>query len=84
MSDANNPPIFTGPGSPRDVPPQPGDHGIDPYNSAVPAPIREELLKPDPVALETSAKELKDGTNQSPQCGATNIRQDCHVPQYRR
>src|SRR5215510_15537104 len=71
----NLPPKFTGPGSPQDVPPQPGETGIDPYNSAIPAPVREELLKPDPVALDTSAKELKDGTNQCPQCGATDIRQ---------
>jgi len=75
MSSDNTPPKFTGPGSPQDVPPLPGDVGIDPYNSAVPAPIREELLKPDPVALDTEAKELKDGTNQCPRCGATDIRQ---------
>jgi hypothetical protein len=72
MSDSNNP-KFTGPGSPRDVPPLPGEHGFDPYN--MPAPVREEVLKPDPVALDTSAKELKDGANQCPRCGATDFRQ---------
>jgi hypothetical protein len=73
MSDANNPPKFTGPGSPQDVPPRSGELGIDP--STLPKPIREELLKPDPVALDTAAKELKDGTNQCPKCGATDVRQ---------
>jgi DNA-directed RNA polymerase subunit RPC12/RpoP len=64
---------FTGPGSPQDVPPQPGDVGGDPYN--LPGPIREELLKPDPVAIDTSAEELKDGLNQCPKCGSTDVRQ---------
>ncbi len=73
MSDANNPPKFTGPGSPRDVPPLPGDLGVDPYN--LPPPVRDEVLKPDPVALDTAAKELKDGTNQCPKCGSTDVRQ---------
>jgi hypothetical protein len=73
MSNEKLPPKFTGPGSPQDVPPQPGELGVDPYN--LPPPIRRELLKPDPVALDTAAKELKDGTNQCPQCGATDIRQ---------
>ena len=72
MSNDNSPPRFTGPGSPQDVPPKPGELGVDPYN--MPAPVREELLKPDPVALDTSAEELKDGTNQCPKCGATDIR----------
>jgi hypothetical protein len=72
MSNDNSPPRFTGPGSPQDVPPKPGELGVDPYN--MPAPVREELLKPDPVALDTTAEELKDGTNQCPKCGATDIR----------
>jgi DNA-directed RNA polymerase subunit RPC12/RpoP len=73
MSDSNNPPKFTGPGSPQDVPPLPGELGFDPYN--LPTPIRKEILKPDPVALDTNAKELKDGLNQCPKCGSTDIRQ---------
>jgi hypothetical protein len=70
---SSNPPKFTGPGSPQDVPPQPGELGVDPYN--LPGPIRDELVKPDPVAIDTNATELKDGTNQCPQCGATDFRQ---------
>ena len=70
MSDANKP-KFTGPGSPQDVPPPPGDLGGDPYN--LPPPIRDELLKPDPVALDTASPELKDGLNRCPKCGATDI-----------
>ena len=53
MSNDNIPPKFTGPGSPRDVPPRPGELGVDPYN--LPPPVRDELLKPDPVALDTQA-----------------------------
>jgi hypothetical protein len=63
---------YTGPGSPQDVPPAPGDLGVDPYN--LPPPVRDELLKPDPVAIDTKAAELKDGLNQCPRCGATDIR----------
>jgi hypothetical protein len=73
MSIDNAPPKFTGPGSPQDVPPRPGELGVDPYN--LPPPIRDELVKPDPVAIDTSAEELKDGTNQCPKCAATDIRQ---------
>ena len=79
MSNANTPPPLppsvpppTGPGSPRDVPPLPGSHGIDP--ESLPEPIREELLAPDPVAIDTAAEELKDGQNHCPKCGATDIR----------
>jgi len=71
MADSNNP-KYTGPGSPRDVPPKSGELGFDPYD--MPAPVREEVLKPDPVALDTNATELKDGANQCPRCGATDIR----------
>jgi ribosomal protein L37AE/L43A len=67
------PPQYTGPGSPRDVPPRPGESPIDP--ATLPGPIREELEKPDPVAIDTSAEELKDGLNRCPKCGATEIRQ---------
>jgi hypothetical protein len=73
MSNENNPPKFTGPGSPQDVPPKPGDLGFDPYN--LPPPVREEILKPDPVAIDTAAKELKDGLNHCPKCASTDIRQ---------
>ena len=72
MSDANAPPPFTGPGSPRDVPPRPGELGLDPQR--LPPRIRDELLKPDPVALDTASAELKDGVNRCPKCGATDIR----------
>ena len=75
MSNANTPPPVppSGPGSPQDVPPLPGQFGIDP--STLPPPIRDELLAPDPVAIDTSAEELKDGANRCPKCGATDIRQ---------
>ncbi len=76
MSNANNPPPvppYTGPGSPQDVPPVPGSFPIDP--ATLPEPIRDELLAPDPVAIDTSAKELKDGLNRCPKCGSTEIRQ---------
>lgn len=68
----STPPRYTGPGSPRDVPPQPGELGVDP--STLPPPIREELEAPDPVALDTSAPELKDGINRCPNCGSSDIR----------
>jgi DNA-directed RNA polymerase subunit RPC12/RpoP len=66
------PPPPSGPGSPRDVPPAPGTFPIDP--ATLPDPIREELEAPDPVAIDTSAEELKDGQNHCPKCGATDIR----------
>ncbi len=81
MSNANSlspppvPPVVpssTGPGSPQDVPPPPGSFPIDP--DTLPDPIRDELLAPDPVAIDTSAAELKDGANRCPKCGATDIR----------
>src|SRR5262245_1281768 len=74
MSSQRTPPPVrprTGPGSPQDVPPLPGDTGLDP--AVLPEPIREELTKPDPVAIDTSADELKDGLNRCPKCGATDI-----------
>ena len=76
MSNANTPPPvppYTGPGSPQDVPPRPGSSPIDP--ATLPKPIRDEILAPDPVPIETSAEELKDGLNRCPKCGATDIRQ---------
>jgi len=76
MSNTNSspPPLppVSGPGSPQDVPPLPGSVPIDP--SALPEAIREELLAPDPVAIDTSATELRDGLNRCPKCGATDIR----------
>lgn len=65
-------PPYTGPGSPQDVPPEAGSFQIDP--ATLPNPIREELEAPDPVAIDTSAAELKDGLNRCPKCGATEIR----------
>ncbi len=65
-------PAYTGPGSPQDVPPISGSSPIDP--NTLPKPIRDELLAPDPVAINTSAAELKDGLNRCPKCGATDIR----------
>ena len=78
MSNANTPfpppvPAYAGPGSPQDVPPVPGSLGVDP--ATLPKPIRDELRAPDPVAIDTSAAELKDGVNRCPKCGATDIRQ---------
>lgn len=67
------PPLPTGPGSPRDVPPLPGSFPIDP--DTLPKPIRDELSAPDPVAIDTSAQELKDGQNHCPKCGSTEIKQ---------
>jgi hypothetical protein len=75
MSNPNTPPPvppLSGPGSPQDVPPAPGSLSMDP--ATLPDPIRDELMAPDPVAIDTSAEELKDGLNCCPQCGATDIR----------
>jgi DNA-directed RNA polymerase subunit RPC12/RpoP len=63
----------TGPGSPQDMPPAPGQHPLDP--SKLPQPIRDELLAPDPATIDTSAKELRDGLNHCPKCGSTEVRQ---------
>jgi DNA-directed RNA polymerase subunit RPC12/RpoP len=66
------PPPPLGPGSPQDVPPAPGTFPIDP--ATLPGPIREEIEKPDPVAIDTESKELQDGVNRCPKCGSTDIR----------
>ena len=66
------PPPPTGPGSPQDVPPAPGSLPLDPTN--LPKSIRDELLAPDPVAIDTASEELKDGINRCPKCGASDIR----------
>ncbi|MEO6076932.1 MAG: TFIIB-type zinc ribbon-containing protein, partial [Dokdonella sp.] len=73
MSNPNNPAPPTGPGSPQDVPPASGSFPIDP--ATLPKPIRDEVLAPDPVALDTASDELKDGLNRCPKCGSTDIRQ---------
>ncbi|MEO7361412.1 MAG: TFIIB-type zinc ribbon-containing protein [Gemmatimonadaceae bacterium] len=78
MSNANIPPLPpgpppTGPGSPQDVPPPKGSFPIDP--ATLPKPIRDELEAPDPVAIDTSSDELKDGLNRCPKCGSTDIQQ---------
>ncbi len=73
MSNATTPPPPTGPGSPQDVPPAPGSFPIDP--ATLPKPIRDEVLAPDPVAINTASDELKDGLNRCPKCGSTDIRQ---------
>ena len=76
MTDSRKPPPLpgavspAGPGSPQDMPPLPGSFGVDP--STLPPPIRDELLAPDPVALDTSAAELKDGLNRCPKCGSSS------------
>lgn len=62
-----------GPGSPQDVPPLPGQFPVDP--ATLPGPIRDELLAPDPAAIDTSSAELRDGLNRCPKCGSTEIRQ---------
>ena len=78
MTDSRKPPPLpgaaspAGPGSPPGMAPLPGSFGVDP--STRPPPIRDELLAPDPVALDTSAAELKDGLNRCPKCGSSDIR----------
>jgi hypothetical protein len=58
------------------MPPAPGQHPLDPLDpSKLPQPIRDELVAPDPAAIDTSAKELRDGLNQCPKCGSTEVRQ---------
>ena len=66
-------PSGIGPGSPQDVPPLPGTFPVDP--ATLPKPIRDEVLAPDPVAIDTASDELKDGQNHCPKCGATDIKQ---------
>jgi hypothetical protein len=73
MPEENTPPGYTGPGSPQDVPPRPGELGVDP--ATLPPAIRDELQAPEPVAIDTASPELKDGVNRCPKCGASDIRQ---------
>lgn len=64
-----------GPGSPRDLPPAPGQPPLDRQTlDQLPEPIREELLAPDPAVIDTASTELRDGVNRCPKCGATDIR----------
>ena len=46
MSDANTPPRYTGPGSPQDVPPLPGELGVDPSTLAATDPRRAGGARP--------------------------------------
>lgn len=73
---ASPPPLpaakLDGPGSPQDVPPLPGGFPLD--TSTLPQAIRDEVEAPDPLAIDTSASELKDGLNRCPKCGSTDIR----------
>ena len=75
MSNATPPPLppGIGPGSPQEVPPLPGTFPVDP--ATLPKRIRDEVLAPDPVAIDTASDELKDGQNHCPKCGATDIKQ---------
>ncbi len=72
LNPPTNPHGPTGPGSPQDMPPAPGQHPLDP--DTLPQPIRDELLAPDPAAIDTAAKELSDGVNRCPKCGSTEVR----------
>ncbi len=62
-----------GPGFARDVPPSPGSFPIDP--ETLPEPLRDEIAKPDPVAIATASAALRDGVNRCPSCGSTEVRQ---------
>jgi DNA-directed RNA polymerase subunit RPC12/RpoP len=65
-------PTPSGPGGgPQDQPPAPGEFPIDP--ATLPEPIRDELLAPDPEALDTANAELRDGLNRCPRCGSTDV-----------
>jgi hypothetical protein len=56
------------------MPPAPGQPALDPLKlGQLPQPIRDELLAPDPATIDTSAKELRDGLNHCPRCGATEV-----------
>jgi len=71
----NGPPRPTGPGSPQDMPPAPGQPPLDPQDAdKLPEPIRDELLAPAPGAIDTESRELRDGLNPCPKCGSTEVR----------
>lgn len=63
---------LSGPGSPRDVPPLPGQFPLDP--SRLPPAIAADVLAPDPPALDTAAVGLQDGLNRCPKCGSSDVR----------
>lgn len=72
-NDASLPPTPSLPGSvsPRERP----SAGNPPINQAsVAQVVRDERQAPDPLAIDTSSPELKDGANRCPNCGATDIR----------
>lgn len=73
MSTPPRPTGPVGPGSAQEVPPAPGQFPLDP--DTLPAPIRDELRAPDPVAIDTASTTLRDGLNHCPKCGSTEIRQ---------
>jgi hypothetical protein len=72
LSLPSQPPPTHGPGSPQQVPPPPGHFPFDP--ATLPSAVQDELLAPDPAAIDTSAPELKDGLNRCPKCGASDAR----------
>jgi DNA-directed RNA polymerase subunit RPC12/RpoP len=58
------------------MPPARGQPPVDPRDpSELPPPVRDELLAPDPAAIDTASKELRDGLNRCPKCGSTELRQ---------
>ncbi|MBQ0133111.1 MAG: TFIIB-type zinc ribbon-containing protein, partial [Comamonas sp.] len=69
----SSPQYPTGPGSAQEMPPAAGQFPVDP--ATLPQAVRDELQAPDPVAIDTSSPELRDGQNHCPKCGATEIRQ---------
>lgn len=74
MADTS-PPRPTGPGSPQDLPPAPGQPPLSPQDvNRLPDPVRDELLAPDPAVIDTASKELRDGVNRCPKCGSTEVR----------
>ena len=54
-----SPPPYTGPGSPRDVPPAPGERPIDP--ATLPDPIRDEQFTPENVSAVYLPYMIVDG-----------------------
>lgn len=62
----------SGPGSAQEVPPPPGTLPVNP--EGLPSALRDELLAPDPQAIDTASKTLKDGQNHCPKCGATEVK----------
>ncbi len=63
----------TGPGTPQDMPPAPGQPALDLDLDQLPQPVRDELLAPEPAPIDTAAKELRDGLNHCPKCGSTEV-----------